>query len=316
MHRRLNQQSGKDRGRRHPPTIRFVTAPPRLLRRLAFGAAAAACSCSTAAEVSLVCPPSAFRSTPPSVIAHAGGEGLGPANTILAMQRSLDAGADILDADLRMTADGVIVAAHDRNLSAAAGHSGNVDEMSWEDLQQLDLRPGWTGATIDAPVRVPSLEQILTAFPDETISLEIKQVSPSISDELCRALTASDSVGRVYLSANDDAAVYEARDRCPRVLITTTYTDLADMRSARDAGTPMCAPAPIGQPPYREGRFDRESVRRLHDQGTAIFTWTVDDPEALRNLAEAGVDGVYTRRPDIARAVFDRFADERDAEGG
>jgi glycerophosphoryl diester phosphodiesterase len=249
------------------------------------------------------------------VIAHAGGEGLGPANTILAMQRSLDAGADILDADLRMTADGVIVATHDRDLEGSTGRSARVDEMSWDDLQQLDLRAGWTGATINDPVRVPSLVQIITAFPDETISLEIKQVSPSISDELCRVLTATESIGRVYLSANDDTAVYEARDRCPDVLITTTYTDLADMRDARDAGTPICAPAPIGQPPYSRGRFDGDSVQRSHDQGTAIFTWTVDDHEALRELAEAGVDGVYTRRPDIARAVFDEYADKREAEG-
>ena len=40
----------------------------------------------------------------------------------------------------------------------------------------------------------------------------------------------------------------------------------------------------------------------------AIFTWTVDDPDTLRGLAEAGVDGVYTRRPDIARRVFDEYA--------
>lgn len=261
----------------------------------------------------MACQPSAFRSTPPRVIAHAGGEGLGPANTILAMQRSLDAGADILDADLRMTADDVIVAAHDRDLAATTGRSANIDETSWDEMQQLDVRTGWTGDTIEQPVRVPSLEQILTEFPDATISLEIKQVSPSISDELCRVLTATDSVGRIYLSANDDAAVYEARDRCPGVLITTTYTDLAAMRAARDAGTPICAPAPISQPPYRDGRFDADSVRRSHDQGTAIFTWTVDDPDTLRELAEAGVDGVYTRRPDIARAVFDEFTAERNS---
>ena len=256
-----------------------------------------------------MCSTSPFRSTPPRVIAHAGGEGLGPANTILAMQRSLDAGADILDADLRMTSDGVIVAAHDRDLEATTGRAGTIDETSWSELQQLDVRAGWTGDAITGPVRIPSLEQILTAFPERLISLEIKQDQPSISDELCRVLTATNSVGRIYLSANRDRTVYEARDRCEGVLITTTYADVDAMREARDdADSSWCAPAPIGQPPYSEDRFDPESVQWSHDHGMAIFTWTVDDPDTLRQLAEAGVDGVYTRRPDIARAVFDNVA--------
>ena len=80
------------------------------------------------------------------------------------------------------------------------------------------------------------------------------------------------------------------------------------MRAAKESGEPWCAPAPIGQPPYGEGRFAPADVQWSHDHGMAIYTWTVDDPKTLRSLAEAGVDGVYTRRPDVARRVFDEFA--------
>jgi glycerophosphoryl diester phosphodiesterase len=111
---------------------------------------------------------------------------------------------------------------------------------------------------------------------------------------------------------NRDDIVYEARERCDGVLITTTYADVAAMREAQtDSESTWCAPAPIGQPPYREGRFDKESVDWSHDHGMAIFTWTVDEADTLRQLADAGVDGVYTRRPDIARAVFDEFVSDR-----
>jgi glycerophosphoryl diester phosphodiesterase len=123
---------------------------------------------------------------------------------------------------------------------------------------------------------------------------------------LCDVLRRAGAVERVYLSANDDAALYDAHETCPEVLITTTYRDLDAMRAARQAGTPMCAPAPIGQPPYRQ--FDAATVEDRHSAGTALFTWTVDDPEQLRQLAEVGIDGVYTRRPDIARAVFDALS--------
>ncbi len=267
---------------------------------------AASSSCSSGAETQTPCPPSAFRSTPPLVIAHGGGEGLGPSNTILAMDRSMAAGADILDADLRMTSDGVVVARHDRDVATTTDGRGNIDQLSWSEVQRLDARAGWTGDPIAEPVRVPSLEQILESFPDVRISLEIKQSAPSLAVALCEVLERTHSVDRVYLSANDDDDVYEAQQRCPdSMIITTTYADVDAMRRAQQTGEPWCAPAPIGQPPYREGRFSQTDVAWSHDHGMAIYTWTVDDEATLRELALAGVDGVYTRRPDIARRVFD-----------
>lgn len=222
------------------------------------------------------------------------------------MQRSMAAGADILDADLRMTSDGVIVASHDRDVSRTTDGIGNIDEHRWDELQLLDTRSGWTGEPIDEAVRIPSLEQILVEFPDVLISLEVKQSQPSMAKALCDVLVRTRSVDHVYLSANNDDDVYEAQRLCPEALvITTTYTDLDARRAAQEKGESWCSPAPIGQPPYRDDRFSVESVRSSHDHGAAIFTWTVDDPDVLRELALAGVDGVYTRRPDIARKVFD-----------
>jgi glycerophosphoryl diester phosphodiesterase len=264
-------------------------------------------ACEAASTSASPCPPSPFRSSPPVVIAHAGGEGLGPGNTLEAMTRSLAAGADILDVDLRMTSDGVIVARHDRDVATTTDGAGYVDELTWRDVSALDAAAQWTGDPVERPVRVPSLRQVLDSFPDVRISLELKQTVPSMAEELCRQLRVTESTTRVYLSANDDDAVYAARDACPEVLITTTYRDLDEMRAAEDAGRPWCAASPIGQPPFRPGRFDNERVERSHAQGRAIYTWTVDDPDDLRDLAVAGVDGVYTRRPDIARQVFDEL---------
>ena len=125
---------------------------------------------------------------------------------------------------------------------------------------------------------------------------------------VCDVLWRTSSIGRVYVSANEDEVVYAARDACPGLLITTTYTDLDTMRSSTKGEPGWYTASPIGQPPYCEGRFDADRVTISHRRGTALFVWTVDDPEALRELAAAGVDAVYTRRPDIARTVFDEIA--------
>lgn len=273
--------------------------------------AVAGCSGGDAAPSVAGCPPSPYRNTPPLVIAHAGGEGLAPANSLLAMERSMAAGADLLDADLWMSSDGVVVAHHDRSMASDTDLTGNIDELTWDQLQVADLRAGWSGETIDEPVRIASLEQILTAFPDVTISLEIKQSVPSMAKALCDVLRRSNAVERVYLSANNDDDVYVAQGECPgSLVITTTYRDVDVMRRVRETDEAWCAPAPIGQPPYSERLLDPENVAWSHDRGMAIFTWTIDDPATLRGLAEAGVDAVYTRRPDVARQVFDEFAAE------
>ena len=143
--------------------------------------AAVLTACSSASGGASGCAPSPYRHRPPLIIAHAGGEGLGPANSLLAMQRSMAAGADLLDADLWMTSDGVIVAHHDRNLSRGTDGSGNIDQHTWAELQTVDLRSGWKGDPIGQPVRIASLDEILSAFPDVTISLEIKQATPSMA---------------------------------------------------------------------------------------------------------------------------------------
>ncbi len=291
-----------------------MTTWPRL-RSLTAIAASGLLSCSSGATTTDAppCPSSPFRHSPPLVIAHAGGEGLGPANSLLAMQRSMSAGADLLDADLWMTADNVVVAHHDRVVGTEADGRGNLDELTWAQVQQIDLRAEWTGEPITEPVRVPSLDEILAEFPEVTISLEIKQSSPSMAESLCAVLVRNHALDRVYLSANNDDDVYAAQAVCPgSVVITTTYRDVAEMRNARETGGTWCAPAPIGQPPFRDNLLDPTNVAWSHDHGLAIFTWTVDDPETLLALAEAGVDAVYTRRPDVAREVFDAFALEDD----
>lgn len=274
--------------------------------------AIAGCSGGAGAPATASCPSSSFRHTPPLVIAHAGGEGLAPANSVLAMKRSMDAGADLLDADLWMTSDRVVVAHHDRNIASDTDATGNIDDLTWAQVQAADLRASWTGTTIDEPVRIASLEQILTDFPDVTISLEIKQTTPSMAKPLCDVLRRLNAVERVYLSANNDDDVYAAQAECPgSLVITTTYRDVAEMRRVRKTDEAWCAPAPIGQPPFNTDLLDQENVAWSHDHGMALFTWTVDDPVTLRGLAEAGVDAVYTRRPDIARQVFDDFAAEK-----
>lgn len=242
------------------------------------------------------------------MIAHAGGNAVAPANTMYALHTAMEIGADVLDLDLRMTADGVIVARHDRDLATTTNGSGPVDEANWAEVEQLDAAANWSGEPIENAVGVLRLDDALAGFPDTLFSLEIKQTAPSLAGPLCDVLRAADSIERVFVAANDDDALYSFQDTCGEALITTTFRDLDDRQAADLRGEVWCSASPIDQPPYRNVPNFAAYVQRSHERGAAVFAWTVNDPDDLRTLAEAGVDAVYTDRPDLAREIFDDFA--------
>lgn len=271
----------------------------------------AGCASTASKATTAPCPPSPFRTDKMLVIAHAGGEGLGPANTLTAMRLSMAAGADVNDADVHLTADGVLVAIHDDTVDATTNGKGFVSSMTLAQLQTLDAGQFFAGPNNDFPYRgtgvtIPTIEDVLTAFPTTLTSLEFKDNSGPAPEIMCTLLRKLGRTKTVYLSSDADPAIEQFKADCPEVTTTVTDAMVPIMRAAQTSGAAWCSPVPIGQPPYSEARRPTAaSLAWSHDHGLANFTWTIDDRETLRYLASIGMDAVYTRRPDIARKIVD-----------
>ncbi len=269
-------------------------------------------SCTAFRSAGLSCPVSRFRSTKPLVIAHASSTYFGPANTLVMMRAAVAAGADVVDADVRMTGDGVLVASHDDDLQGATDTAGTIHTATIAHLRTLDAARTWPGPDHDYPLRgrgvtIPTVEEILTAFPHRRISLEFKTTGGERN--LCTLLRRLHRTNDVYVGSAGDAAVDMFKPICPEVATTVTDALVVTMNDARAKAIPWCSPSPLGQPPYMIGTrklVTSESVRWDHEHGMAIYTWTLDDAARLNAAADAGVDGVYTGRADVARAIFDR----------
>ena len=245
------------------------------------------------------------------VIAHAGGEGLGPANTLTAMRASMSAGADVNDADVHITADGVLVAIHDDTVDATTNGSGVVADKTLAELRTLDAGWAFTGPGNDYPFRgkgvtIPTIEEVLTSFPDKLTSLEFKDDFGAAPQAMCDLLRRLGRTKTVYISSDTDPAIEAFKAVCPEVTTTVTDAMVPVLLAAQASGEAWCSPVPIGQPPYNESRKPTAaSLKWSHDHGLANFTWTIDDADTIRYLVSIGMDGVYTRRPDIARKVVD-----------
>src|SRR6056297_2816320 len=114
-----------------------------------------------------------------SVIAHAGAQGHAPPNTMPAFELALELGADTLEMDLQLTADGEVVTIHDGTVDRTTDGSGAVADLTLAQLQSLDAGATWTDDQGDTPyagqgVRHATLREVLDAFPDTPLAIELK----------------------------------------------------------------------------------------------------------------------------------------------
>jgi glycerophosphoryl diester phosphodiesterase len=263
------------------------------------------------------CPKSPFISSPPLIIAHASSTYFGPPNTLVGMRAALKAGADALDADVRLTADGVLVASHDDTLDSFSTSKGSLRSTTLAQLKKLDAASKWKDPSgrfslRGKGVRVPTIEEVLRAFPNRRISLEFKVTGGEKT--MCDLLRKLKRTGDVWIGSAGDAAVDRFKPICPEVVTTVTDAMVVVMREVQRTGIAWCAPVPIGQPPFANGTrtfVTKKSVDWAREHGLASFTWTVDNPDDLDAAIRAGVDGIYTGRPDLARQRIARIRTAR-----
>ena len=247
-----------------------------------------------------------FRAGRTLVIPHGGGDGLFPEDTMLAYERTMAMGADVVDVDLRLSADGVLVAIHDADTRRTTGQAGLVSAMTASQLRLLDA--GWSFATSTSHpfrgrnVRIPTLDAILRRFPQALLSLDLKDESMTMIKPVCELLRLYNRRSNVFVGSNNDEQILNFRLQCNDVRTSATLVDVYASQAARNADAKDFVPAVVvDQPPYRiAGRVlvDAASLAFAHAHAIAILTWVVNDPVDMKRLINLGVDGIYTSYPD------------------
>jgi glycerophosphoryl diester phosphodiesterase len=261
----------------------------------------------------------------PLVIAHRGASDELAEHTLAAYREAIDAGADALECDVRLTADTVLVCVHDRRIDRTSDGRGVVANHTLAQLQQRDFaswKHGWDDA-VDAPVptydevssRVLTLEALLDlvdAAP-RPVGLSIETKHPSRFGRLVEELLVETLRRREMLDPNRpksarirvmsfaEVALRRMRrlaPEVPRVLLM----DRVPIRS-RSGWLPYGAR--FAGPGIDVLREHPRYVRRVHEAGGKVHVWTVDDPADVELCLSLGVDGIITNRP---RAVIAQVA--------
>ena len=256
-----------------------------------------------------------FRTGRTLVIPHGGGDALFPENTLYAYENSIAMGGDVIDIDVQLSGDGVPIAFHDDTLQRTTNGTGLVTTKPYTELAKLDagwqfLRGGrhpYRGKGL----RIPTVEAILRRFPTTLVTLDLKDLRTVAVDPICEVITRLRRSADVYVGVDTTPQVERFRTECPTIRTSATDEERRAMRAARAAGdTRIVIHQIVSQPSYRgdDGtpRITPSFLAFSHSKGIAVFTWVVDDPKDMKALIDMGVDGIYTRRPDIMLQLLGR----------
>ncbi|WP_228976325.1 glycerophosphodiester phosphodiesterase [Streptomyces sp. DH12] len=255
------------------------------------------------------------------VVAHRGASEEAPEHTLAAYVKAIDDGADALECDVRLTADGHLVCVHDRRVNRTSNGRGAVSALELADLAALDFgswkdryeSPDWGDPEYTS---VLTLERLLELVADagRPVGLAIETKHPTrwagqVEERLVRQLrrfgladpaTPEESAVRIMsFSARSLHRVAAAVPTVPTVYLTQFVSPR--MRDGR-----LPAGSRIAGPSIRILRGNPTFVERVHRAGHEVHVWTVDDPDDVDLCVRLGVDAIITNRPKQVLAQLGR----------
>ncbi len=295
----------------------------------------------------------------PILIAHGGGNREFPDNTLEAFYNAYSVDSRcMMETDVSITRDGVILLSHDTTLDRKTNVTGNICDWNYSDLMEQKVDFGYTNptddddrlcgdrvkfTTDDGQARTPldvtypegvtardeevflatTLEDLLLAFPENRINVEIKQsgeLGLTAVQAVLELLEKHDAFDRVVLASFHE----EIYDEFQRLQESGEVPDNFMYSPAYDAATEffilqllnldlffddgLC----VFQLPTKEKGFDlstRHFVDTAHDHNLAVHYWTINDVSEMHRLISIGADGIMTDYPHRLGQVYDSYGD-------
>lgn len=236
----------------------------------------------------------------PIPFAHRGGATGGIENSLAAFQLAVDLGYRYLETDVHATADGALLAFHDRSLNRVTDGTGRIARLTLDEVRR---------SRIGGREAIPLLEDLLGAFPGVRFNIDAK-AQPAVAP-LIDAVRRTGAQDRVCIASFSDRRLAMVRAALgPEVATAFGPRGVAALRAATripSLARAVSADVPCLQIPVRVGTLrlvTPELLRIAHGLGLRVHVWTIDDPTAMAALLDLGVDGIMTDEPAVLRDVL------------
>lgn len=232
----------------------------------------------------------------PLVISHAACGGHAPENTLVGVREAIRLGADAIEIDVQVSADGAPVLMHDLTVDRTTGGRGEVAKLSLEDLRALDA----------GGEPVPTLAEVLALTRGQVLLvIEIKR--PGSEEQIAGVVRDCEALSDVMVWSFFPPALQSMRRVEPRIpggllVAAESLTRWPEMRElAVRCGLQAVSVFYAG--------INERVPRDCQRSGLALYGWTADRERDIAHLIELGVDGVCTNFPDRAVALLEAEGD-------
>jgi len=249
-----------------------------------------------------------YLDSPPLVLAHRGGVAL-PANagiegSVRAIGNAVALGITYIEVDARASADGEAFAFHDPDLRRVVRSASDpTAQFATLTAEQIRSHP------LDGGEQVATIAELLAAFPTIRFNIDVKTaevIAPTV-----RAIEDAGAHDRVLLASFSHRRLMAARKLLPGVASSASPREIAALwlgrgpvRSLGRRHGAVCFQVPEL---YRDRRVVTPGfIAAAHARDQQVHVWTVDEPDDINRLLDAGVDGLITDRPDVVREVLEQ----------
>jgi glycerophosphoryl diester phosphodiesterase len=250
----------------------------------------------------------------PIAVAHRGGGGEAPENTLAAFEIAVALGYRYLETDVHLTRDGVLVAFHDERLDRVTDRTGAIAELGIAEIEAADAGDAFSpdgGRTFPfrgCGIRVPRLEAILTRWPDARVNIDPKS-DPCVAP-LAALLDRLGAWNRVCVGSFSDRRLRRIRALGRGRACTSMGPGAVALARLTTASAVLdrlgadCIQVPIRQGPMRI--LTERFVAAAHKAGLPVHAWTINDETTINELLDLGVDAIISDRLRLLRDLLTR----------
>ncbi len=260
-----------------------------------------------------------FEISSPLLFAHRGTRLMAPENTLPAFEFAERHQADVLETDVRLSADGEVIVMHDATLERTTDGTGRVRDRTLSELRTLDAayrfqRAGqfpWRGRG----VRLLTLDELFARFGHLGINIDIKDndraAVVAVARVLSRHVSSASDVSWINVGSFHQTAIDTFRACAPGISTAAGMKEVARLYFSALArrAVPLRGSLPFHclQIPRRWNGIPLDGerfIRYAQESGLSVIYWTIDSPAAVSKLLQRGVDGIVTDRADLVSVVF------------
>lgn len=255
----------------------------------------------------------------PEVIAHRGGNGQWPGETMRAFREAAKLNVDVLEMDVFLSANGELMLMHDHEVEVTTDGEGKINKLHSDQLQCLNAGHKWSpdgesrpfkDVDVSSPkfqdLKVPRLEEVFGEFPNTRMVIEMKKADRSPAAALGAMIRKHSMTNKVLVASFVGNFMTEFRRLYPEVATSFSLSkgDVKRLISGTKISDNDTSDPRAIQLPYR--LITEEVVRRAHDRNIKVHAWTVNDLDKMYMMWNRGVDGIITDYPGPLLALLGR----------